>query len=389
VGERVTLFVRIQKARRDGSRRRVVAAALALALWLGTPGLAVADAGCRVLEVYTQPGCPHCAAAEAFLADLAAARPELEVRVSDVTADADALARLRRSSTRHGVKAGGVPAFEACGRLLVGFDDAASSGPRVVALLDETLRDDAPVRVPLLGELDPREQGLPLFTLALGLIDGFNPCAMWVLLVLLSVLVNVKDRRKLLIVAGTFVVVSGLAYFAFMAAWLNVFLLVGFSRATQVLLGAVAVGMSLFHLKDFVAFGRGPSLSIPESAKPGIYRRVRDIVQARSLTAALVGAIVLAVLVNVVELLCTAGLPALYTRILTLRPLSTAAYYGYLALYNLAYMADDLVMVTLVVVTLERFKLQERAGRWLKGLSGLVMLLLGLVLLLRPEWLTI
>lgn len=364
-------------------------AALAVVLGLATPDPAAGEDGCRELELYARPGCPHCAAAKVFLGSLAEERPGLEIRVSDVTADPAALERLRALYARHGVTAGGVPTFEACGRLLVGFGDPATSGPRVRALLDAPPRDDAPVRVPLLGDLDPRDLGLPLFTVVLGLIDGFNPCAMWVLLVLLSVLVNVHDRRKLLIVAGTFVVVSGLAYFAFMAAWLNVFLLVGWSRVTQVLLGGVAVGVSLFHLKDFVAFGQGPSLSIPDSAKPGIYRRVRDIVRARSLAAALAGAIVLAVLVNVIELLCTAGLPALYTRILTLRPLSTAGYYGYLALYNVAYMADDLAMVTIVVVTLDRLKLQERAGRWLKGLSGLVMLLLGLVLLLRPEWLAV
>jgi len=298
-----------------------------------------------------------------------------------------ALARLRALFERHGVTAGGVPAFEACGELRVGFGDPAVSGPELVAWLDAPRADTGRVRLPVVGEIDARSLGLPLFTLALGLIDGFNPCAMWVLLVLLSVLVNVHDRRKLLIVAGTFVVVSGLAYFAFMAAWLTVFLLVGWSRTVTVVLGLAAVGMSLVHLKDLVAFGRGPSLSIPESVKPGIYRRVRDIVRARSLWAALLGAVVLAVLVNVVELLCTAGLPAIYTRVLTLHELPTGAYYGYLALYNLAYMFDDLVMVTIVVVTLDRLKLQERAGRWLKGLSGAVMLALGIVLLLRPGWL--
>jgi hypothetical protein len=184
-------------------------------------------------------------------------------------------------------------------------------------------------------------------------------------------------------------VVSGLAYFAFMAAWLNLFLLIGWSRTVQVLLACAAIGVGTLHLKDLVAFGRGPSLSIPDAAKPGIYRRVRAILQAPSLGAALAGATVLAVLVNVVELLCTAGLPAVYTQILTLQPLTARGYYGYLALYDLAYMFDDALMVTIVVVTLDRMKLQERAGRWLKGLSGAVMLALGLVLLLRPGWLAV
>ncbi len=95
----------------------------------------------------------------------------------------------------------------------------------------------------------------------------------------------------------------------------------------------------------------------------------------------------LALLVNVVELLCTAGLPAVYTQILTLRSLPDGAYYAYLALYNLAYVFDDALMVTIAVVTLGQLKLQERAGRWLKGLSGSVLIALGVALLLRPDWL--
>jgi len=184
-------------------------------------------------------------------------------------------------------------------------------------------------------------------------------------------------------------VVSGLTYFAFMAVWLNIFLLIGWSRATQIVLGCVAIGVGAIHVKDLVAWGRGPSLSIPDAAKPGIYRRVRAILQAPSLPAAVLGATVLAMIVNLVELLCTAGLPAVYTQVLSLQPMPSRAYYGYLALYNLAYMFDDALMVTIVVVTLERLKLQERAGRWLKGLSGAVLLGLGLVLLFRPDWLMI
>lgn len=347
---------------------------------------------CRTVEMYSRVDCPHCHRAREFLTDLAAERPQVVIRIHDVDLDGEARERLRRLFHEQDVVAGGVPAFDVCGELVVGFVDADSTGARLRSLLEAPGADRRPateIDLPLWGPLDVEGVGLPLFTIAVGLVDGFNPCAMWVLLVLLSVLVNVHDRRKLILVAGTFVVVSGLAYFAFMAAWLNVFLLIGWSRPTQVVLGGVAVAVGAVHLKDWVAFGHGPSLSIPEAAKPGIYRRIRNLLRARSLAATLAGAVTLAVLVNIVELLCTAGLPALYTQILTLRPLPQAHYYGYLALYNLAYLLDDLAMVTIVVVTLDRMKLQERAGRWLKGLSGSVMLLLGLVLLLRPQWLAV
>jgi hypothetical protein len=247
--------------------------------------------------------------------------------------------------------------------------------------------DDEEMEVPWIGTLNVRRLGLPLFTIAVGLVDGFNPCAMWVLLFLLSILVNLQDRWRILAVAGTFVLISGLAYFAFMAAWLNVFLFIGYLRPIEITLGILAMLVGAIHIKDFFAFKRGISLSIPESAKPGIYQRVRGIVTAKNLTGAILGAIVLAVLVNVVELLCTAGLPALYTHVLTAQELPAWQNYAYLLLYNLAYMFDDSMMVLVVVWTLGKRKLQEREGQWLKLIGGLVIFALGIIMILRPDWL--
>ncbi len=246
---------------------------------------------------------------------------------------------------------------------------------------------ESEIDLPWIGRVSAERLGLPLFTVIIGLVDGFNPCAMWVLLFLLSVLVNLRDRWKIFAVAGTFVFISGAAYFAFMAAWLNVLLLVGFLRWVQVTLATLAIVVGSIHIKDFFAFKKGISLSIPESAKPGIYARVRKIVMAESLFAAIAGASVLAVLVNLIELLCTAGLPALYSQILMMQDFPPWKNYAYLGLYVLAYMFDDAIMVTIVIATLGKRKLQESEGRWLKLVSGLVVLLLGLVLLLRPEWL--
>ncbi|MDG2222806.1 MAG: hypothetical protein P8L85_15615 [Rubripirellula sp.] len=243
------------------------------------------------------------------------------------------------------------------------------------------------IDVPLLGELRATELGFPLFTFLVVLIDGFNPCAMWILVFLLSVLVNIRDRRKILLIAGTFILVSGVAYFAFMAAWLNLFILIGIARPVQVVLGLMALLIGVVNVKDFFAFKKGISFSIPESTKPGLYRRVREIMSAKYLTAALTGVVVLAVIVNMVELLCTAGLPALYTQVLTMQEFPVWKNYAFLGLYISAYMLDDTVLLAIVVASLSHRRLQEREGRWLKLVSGLVILALGLVMILKPEWL--
>lgn len=243
------------------------------------------------------------------------------------------------------------------------------------------------ITLPMLGEIRWRDWGMPAFTIAVGLVDGFNPCAMWVLMFLLSLLVNLRDRWKILAVAGTFVFISGVAYLAFMSAWLSVAKLVMFLRPAQLILGGLGLTVGLIHIKDFFAFKKGVSLSIPESTKPGFYDRVRRIVMAETLWAAIVGATVLAVLVNIIELLCTAGLPAMYTGILTMQKYPPWENFLYLLLYIAAYMFDDSIMVAIAVVTLGKHKLQERSGRALKLIGGLVIASLGAVMIFKPNWL--
>ena len=345
------------------------------------------------IDVFVRAGCPHCEAAKIFLDELRREQPSLHIALHDIAEDPAARQRLITLVQERGITTVGVPTFLIGTELIIGFQSSETTGAEIRAKLDRKAPGVAlppmmeSIETRWLGRLRVHDLGLPLFTVLIGLLDGFNPCAMWVLLFLLSLLVNLQDRWKMALIAGTFVVVSGLFYFAFMAAWLNMFLLIGLSRAVQIGLGGIALFMGAVNVKDFFALHRGISLSIPESAKPGLYARIRRILQAEHLTGAVAGVILLACLVNTIELLCTAGFPALYTQLLTMQQLPTWQYYGYLGLYNLAYILDDGLMVTIAVVTLSRTKLQERAGRWLKLTSGVVMAGLGAVLVLQPEWL--
>jgi hypothetical protein len=191
----------------------------------------------------------------------------------------------------------------------------------------------------------------------------------------------------MLLVGGIFIATSGLMYFAFMAAWLNVFQLLGALGGITLAAGLLAIFVGAVNIKDFFAFERGITLSIPESAKPSIYRRARAILQSGNATAMLGATILLAVAANFYELLCTAGFPMVYTRILTLTVASPAARYAWLAFYNLIYIVPLLLIVLAFVGTLSAHKLSEREGRLLKLMSGVMMLELGLVLTLVPAWL--
>jgi len=372
-------------------RQGLLALALAALLSLVSPAAAAAGE----LQVFVREGCPHCAAAKAFLPELQRQRPAVQVRLRDVGIDPQARDDLLRLSQQAGIQAPGVPAFAYAGRLLVGFDDAGGRGQDLLALVAAPSPDNpgegaagaAGLSLGPLGRLSVDGLGLPLFTLAMGLLDGFNPCAMWVLLFLLSLLVHWQNRRRMALVAGTFVLVSGAVYYAFMAAWLNVFLLLGWSTGLRLVLAGLAITVGVVNVLDSRRQGSGFSLSIPASAKPGLYARLRNVVQSRSLLPALAAVAVLAVVVNAVELLCTAGLPAIYTAVLSQQNLPASAHYAYLGLYILGYIADDSLMVAAAVLALSSNKLTEAGGRWLKLISGAVMLALGLALLLRPGWL--
>jgi hypothetical protein len=235
--------------------------------------------------------------------------------------------------------------------------------------------------------VDPQHFSLPLLTVAIAGLDAFNPCAFFVLLFLLSLLAHQKNRKRMLVIGGIFVLFSGLIYFAFMAAWLNLFQVLGNLAWVTLAAGALAVFVGVVNVKDFFAFERGLTLSIPESRKPDIYRRARAILGADNLPAMVAATVFLAIAANFYELLCTAGFPMVYTRLLTLSELPPAGYYLYLALYNLIYVVPLGLIVLVFVRSMGARKLTEREGRLLKLLSGVMMLELGALLLVAPEWL--
>lgn len=341
-------------------------------------------------------GCPHCADAKTFLGELMKRRHDFVLESYEVKHDPVGRQRFIETMSRLGVAAPGVPAFVVKDRYWIGFRKG-SSERQVEELVDRALGKPesrsargppgaTSIDLPLIGSIEPRALPLPAFTLVVGLVDGINPCAMYVLLVLLSILVHVRSSRRLALFGSLFVVMSGVVYFLFMTAWTELFELMGLSAWITRSLGAVVLLMGLINLKELVWFKRGVSLTIPESAKPRIYRRMRRIADASSLPFAFVGIAALAFMVNLIELGCTLGLPAVYTRILTLHSeLSATGRYLYLVLYNLAYVVPLAVIVAVYTITLRRMTLSERGAKALKAVSGALLVTFGLVLLTAPE----
>ena len=341
--------------------------------------------------------CPHCVEAQPQVEAMAAAHPWIVLHSHELTRSRLNVERYIAMASDLGQDAQSVPGFLFCGQMRVGWDGEASARDLLADLarcrahpagIQPGEAGAAPATIlhlPLIGDLDASRLSMPVLTVLIAGLDAFNPCAFFVLLFLLSLLVHQKDRRRMLIIGGVFVLFSGLMYFAFMAAWLGLFRIMGSLPWVTAAAGALAVVMGALNIKDFFAFKAGVSLSIPETRKADIFRRGREILSAGSLPAMLAATVLLAIAANFYELLCTAGFPMVYTRLLTMQVEHPGQHLLYLALYNIIYVLPLLLIVLVFVRTMGARKLSEREGRLLKLLSGLMMLGLGLLLLFAPD----
>jgi len=345
------------------------------------------------LHVFWSLRCPHCLQALPQLRALAADTPWLRLSEHEISQSAANLEQFQAMAAALGETAQAVPTLFYCGHMEVGWDDSPSHRQQLLDRLTACRSGQqfsanpppAKVSLPLFGSIDLAALSLPLLTVLLASLDAFNPCAFFVLLFLLSLLTHQHQRGRMLLIGGVFVACSGLMYFAFMAAWLNVFLVVGSLPAITLAAGLAGLLIGVLNLKDFFAFKQGISLSISDHQRNALIQRSRRLLQAENLPTLLVATVLLAVAANFYELLCTAGLPMVFTRLLTLREHGLGQHYLYLLFYNLIYVLPLFAIVMTFVRTLGARKLSEREGRLLKLLSGLMMFGLGNLLILAPE----
>jgi thiol-disulfide isomerase/thioredoxin len=347
--------------------------------------------------------CPHCLKAQPDMAEIDKSLPWLKLHSLELVDHPDNVQTYIRMSAMFGNDASSVPAFMFCGNLLSGYDGKETSGQLLESYLQACYRfaeennpdnltvfavaEHVPlsIDVPYIGSIATDEYSLPMLTAFIAGMDAFNPCAFFVLLFLLSMMVHSRSRARMALIGGIFVFFSGAIYFLFMAAWLNLFLYLGELRLITLIAGLIAVVIASLNIKDYFWFKRGLSLSISDEQKPKLFDRIRRLLRLDSIVTVIIATVVLAIVANSYELLCTAGFPMVYTRILTLNALSTESYYLYLLLYNLIYILPLLTIVILFTIKLGSRKLSEQEGMVLKLLSGVMMLMLGLLLVVSPQ----
>ncbi len=381
------------------------------------------SASSALVEMIGREGCAHCVAEETFLSELADRRPGLEIVIHD-TGTPEGKALFERVTATEGISKA-TPVTAVGGTIIQGFESAETTGRRIEDLLDahpgadgfegilsagrglsveresgSTCEDGdvcrAPgiasgdgtepilVAVPFLGSTDISRFSLPMLAAVLGFVDGFNPCAMWVLVTFLLVLIQFGDRRKMFFVSGLFVLAESVMYYLILNVWFTAWDFIGLDRIVMPIVGLVSVGGGAFFVYEWYR-GDGTCLVTDTDKRARISGRIRKLASEPLTWVTAAGVVALALSVNVIEFACSIGIPQTFTKILEVNRLGFFGTQGLMLVYILFYMIDDLIVFGLALWGAGKLQTTHAYAKWCNLFGGILMILLGLLLVFRPE----
>ena len=378
----------------------------------------------EVINVYFfwGDGCPYCEIQKPFLEELANTYPQVVVHSYEVWYDHDNRLIFMEMAAAAGFEPQAVPTTFIGSRYWTGFSQpmAREMEAAVVDCIqsacpdpgrgipgtgveaeepEETVTEtpadpitDPPedetniINIPLVGDINLDAQSLVFSTAIIAFVDGFNPCSLWVLSILLALVIHSGSRRRILLVGGTFLLVTATVYGLFIAGLFKVFTYVSFLGWIQIAVAALALAFALVNIKDYFWYKEGVSFTISDKHKPKIFRDIRSILSGDKSTFALIAATVaMALGIALVELPCTAGFPVLWSNLLSAQAVTTPTFTMLLGLYIMIYLGLEMVIFLTAVVTLKPNKMEEKHGRVLKLVGGSVMMALAIVLVVDPD----
>jgi cytochrome c biogenesis protein CcdA len=381
----------------------------AFSLGFGTPiALAAGEPPVNIYLFWTT-GCPHCALEKEFLEKLAGQDKQLKIITFELIESRAHRELFKKVGEELRANVSGVPFTVVGEQYVIGWLDEASTGALIVRAVAAARRTQAPdvvarlraqpapampgekktipekLPLPFFGEVEIKYLSLGLITLIIGLLDGFNPCAMWVLVFLINLLLGMEDRRKMWILGSAFIAASAIIYFLFMTAWLNFLIFVGFIIWVRIAIGLAALLAGCYNLREYFTNRAGVCQLTEGPTRRKRLEKIKAAIHSRKFWLALGGIILLAMAVNLVELICSAGFPVIYLQILSLTPMPFWQYYLYMALYIFMYMLDDLIIFVAAMVTLQLLGVGTRYKQASNLIGGVLMLILGILLIFRPE----
>ena len=370
-----------------------------------------------VIYLFWGDGCPHCAAAKPFLQGLDQGSEQVELRMYEVWYVEENQALFTKMAAVYCFEPHGVPTIfigkqhwegyndqiqkeiqaavnvclaQSCPDAGAGIVPGVANPIQVVgpiqAETDSTQPGGKNIDIPLIGSIDLSSQSLLVSTLLISFVDGVNPCSIWVLTMLLAITLHTGSRKKVLLIGLIFLTVTAGVYALFIAGLFTVFKVVSFVGWIQVAVAVVALFFALVNIKDYFWYKEGISFTIADDKKPGIFQRIRRVMDAgQSFWGLVGGTIVLAGGVSLVEFSCTAGFPVLWTNLLVSQNVPTLTFVLLLLVYLLIYQLDEMGIFLVAVFKMRASKLEEKHGRILKLIGGMLMLALAGVMLINPS----
>ena len=333
--------------------------------------------------------CPHCQDEEKMIDELVEKYPEIEVKRYEVWHNQENLEFFQYFSKERDFGAEVVPTTVIGSQIYKGYASDELTGVEIKKSIFELYGIDEEVgertiNIPFFGQTEIASLSLPVITIVLGLIDGFNPCAMWALVALITVLISTRDKKKLRLIGATFLISSWLIYYIFMAVYLNTFVFLSAISVIRMMVGLLAIFAGGWYLKEFWTYDPTVCKVTSPKQQASIVGRMKELTKKRSLWLLLLGVVAIAFSVNLVEMMCSIGLPAVYSQIIALNDIPRWQHYLYLALYNSLYMLDDVVVFIIAAVSMNYVALNHKYDRWMKLVGGLLILTLGIILIFWP-----
>lgn len=336
--------------------------------------------------------CPHCHDEIEYLKELEKKyEHKINIYKYEVLKNKDNAVLMKTTKNLFDVSSTGVP-FTVIGKeYILGFSETTKD--QIEYILDNYLKEENNIKnetqertIPILGKIDVKKTSLTLVGIILGFIDGFNPCAMWILLLLINMTLSINDRKKMITIGLTFIITSGIIYFLSM---LGISVILDLTMVTIVrdLIALVAIILGIYNLYIYIKTRKDTGCHVVDKEKrKGIIKKINDILSKKSSLLMILGTIVLASSVNLVELACSLGFPTIYLELLSINNIHGLAKILYLIIYIFFYLIDDLIIFLIAVFTLKSKGISTRYNKLVNLIGGILMILMGLLLIFKPNW---
>ncbi|MGB7594112.1 MAG: hypothetical protein WBL80_00925 [Erysipelotrichaceae bacterium] len=362
------------------------------------------------IYVFYSKDCIHCATEEVYLNQLAASDPTLNLVRFEVVYDKENQKLMKKVGDLVGQPIRTVPTVFIGKHRITGFTEGTTDLDIVDSIKDtkaNPVRDligemlglvkpgtgtvvydgSQIITLPFIGKINMATVSIPVVTVVLGTLDGFNPCAMWTLLFLIGLLFRMEDKKKMWILGSSFLFASAAIYFLFMISWLNITVFFGSVSFIRWGIAAIAIIGGLFNFRSFLNAPKDGCEVVDDDKRKKLKKKVLSIANQPVFVLAVIGVMGLAASVNFIELLCSAGFPVIFTQILALQHLNPFQYVGYLLLYIFFYLFDDLLVFFIAMKTMSLTGMSTKYGKWSHLIGAIVMVLIGLLMIFKPAWL--